>query len=463
MAVPELRAKHQILLRQTALISAELDAWVAWTAAGSTLARNFSQIEALDYFMRRLCQSNERSVSALDPAGNADVFLDNTLGLTANLIKFHAVWEFFRDRLELRFVPLFQQSLLMADLVSYDCYRTITDRAEALQIIPVQGFRGYPLIGLVTQFSPATWPRGWRPPALQNHCLPVPVIDLPWDHLANPWELLTIAHEVGHDVDEDLGDLTQALQPAITDQMNRAKIPAARFVQWQKWTSEILADLVGVLLVGPAFVGALAGLLTLPRHYVRQISDDDEHPPPYLRVFINTALARRLGLAQYAADLERGWQAIYGEPGPNFSPYLADIEPVISTILEAPLTALRDQSGREHSLSDLIPFKPEYQEGIQDATAKLVAGGLPAGLPIRHVVSASQLAFEHMVGGGNGGGLEGLARRTRQAIVGLAPEPQLGGPASQRVQRHLDDLADRLLERPLEDLGLHFPVAKEGR
>jgi hypothetical protein len=227
MAVPELRAKHQILSRQTVLFSAELKDWVEWAADGSALAKNFSQIEALNCFMRRLCQSNERGASALDPAGGADVFLDNALHLTADLIKSHVVWEFFRDRLELRFVPLFQQSLLMADLVSYDCYRTITDRAEALQIIPVQGIREYPLIGLVTQFSPATWPRGARPPALQNNCLPVPVIDLPWDHLANPWELLTIAHEVGHDIDEDLGKLTQALQPAITDQMNRAFCPVA--------------------------------------------------------------------------------------------------------------------------------------------------------------------------------------------------------------------------------------------
>jgi len=457
MPVPELVTKYKILSRRVASLPSELDAWVEWAAAGNTLERNFSQIRMLDYFMRALCTLNKDGVGALDLAGDVDVFLDGALTLSENMIKSQAVWSFFRERLELRFVPQFRQDLLMADLVSYDCYTTIMDRAEALGIIFHERLREYPLIGLVTQCSPATWPRGWRPAALQNRSLPVPVIDLPWDQMVNPWGLLAIAHEVGHDVDEDLGKLTEALQPAITARMNETRIPAGRFVKWQRWTSEILADLVGVLLTGPAFVSTLIELLMLPRHYVRHISSTDEHPPPYLRILINAALVRRLGLSQSADALETRWRGFYGEPGDDFGPYLSDIEPVLSAILEAPLDALRNrQNGQRHSLSELLTFTPDDQVLIDEAAAGLSDDVLPGKLSIRHVVSVSQVVFEQAVQTGDPTRLEGLAQLTRQTIIALSPPGQLAaGVPPRRARQYLEDLARALLEHPLEDFGPH--------
>jgi hypothetical protein len=387
-----LAAKHQILCRRVASLPTELDTWLKRAEADNVLEKNFSQIEALDHFMRTLCSLNEDVLSALDPAGEADAFLSGALNLIENVIKSHVIWDFFRDRLELRFVPQFQQSLLMTDLISYDCYTTVIDRAKALQIVPDQGFREYPLTGLATGFSPATWPRGQRPQALQNHNLPIPVIDLPWDHLVNPWELLIIAHEVGHDVDEDLGKLTGALIPLVVNQLEMTTTPTGRIVQWQAWTSEILADLVGILLTGPAFVYTLIGLLTLPRHRVRHISSIDPHPPHYLRTFINTAMVRRLGLSQLADALEADWKMLYGEPGDDFSPYLPEIEPVIGAILDTPITVLQDLDGKLHCLSELIAFTPDDQALIQEAASNLTAGALHDQFPIRHIVSASQLA-----------------------------------------------------------------------
>jgi hypothetical protein len=279
---------------------------------------------------------------------------------------------------------------------------------------------------------------------------------LPWDHLVNPWELLTIAHEVGHDVDEDLGQLTKSLRPAITDALNAIGTPRERISQWNKWTSEILADLVGILLTGPAFVQVLAGLLTLPKHRVRHISPSDEHPPHYLRIFINTALVRRLGLSQSANALQADWKAIYDGPGNDFGPYLPDIEPVISTILDIPLEALQDRDGRQHNLSELIAFTPDDQALIQETATKLTAGALPDKLALRHVISASQLAFEQTSGTSDADGLDTLARHTRQAIVDLSPPGQLpAGLASRRARQHLDDLAQAFFERPLDDFDIN--------
>jgi hypothetical protein len=450
--VPALRAKHHILSRRVASLSSELEAWVKWAAAGSTLERNFSQIEALDYFMRALCKLNEDGVNALNPDGDVDVFLSGALDLGANVVKSHVTWNFFRDRLELRFVPQFQQSLHIADLISHDCYTTVMERAEALQIVPAQGFRAYPLIGLASRFSPVTWPRGRRPKALQNRNLPVPVIDLPWDHMVNPWELLTIAHEVGHDVDQDLGKLSRALQPVVASQLGEIKTPAKRIAQWKRWTSEILADLVGMQLTGPAFAGVLAELLTLPKHQVRHIRADGKHPPHYLRVLINTVLARRMGLSQAVNSLEADWKTLYGEPGDDFGPYLPDVEPVVSAILDTPLAALQGREEQRHSLDELVVFAPSSQECIQEAAAKLAAGAAPGELAIRHVVSSSQLAFEQMMGTGDAAKLESLARHTRQTIIALTPPKRLrAGLASGRVRRRLDELARTFFEYSLDD------------
>lgn len=268
-----------------------------------------------------------------------------------------------------------------------------------------------------------------------------------------------MAHEVGHDVDEDLGRLSQALQPAITSQLNEFGTPMGHIVRWQQWTSEILADLVGILLTGPAFVGALAGLLTLPRRHVFHISSTDEHPPHYLRVFINTALVRRLGQPQLAQALEASWRALYGAPSDGFRTYLARIEPVIATILDTPLPPLQDRGGKLHSLGELIAFTPDDQVCIQVAAAKLIAGAsLTRRLPIRHVVSASQLAFEQTVQSGDTAGLATLAQNAQRTIIDLKPPGQLPvGLASRRARQHLDDLARAYLERPLEEIGIHWP------
>lgn len=458
-----LSEKLQILSRRVMSLPHELDMWIDRAAANDALEKNFSQIEALDYFMRKICAKNEDSLSALNINNDVERFLNSALDLTNNVIKSHVIWNFFRDRLELRFVPHFQQLLLMTDLVSHDCYTTIIDRAKALYIVPEHGFREYPITGLMADFSPATWTRGCRPKALWNHKLPVPVIDLPWDHLANPWELVTIAHEVGHDIDKDLGNLTKALRPFIASQLNASSISEEHIEQWQKWSEEILADLIGILLSGAAFVYVLAGLMTLPKYNVRYINSEASHPPHYLRTFINTAMLRYLGLRRLADTLETRWKRLYGEPGNDFKPYLAEIDPVIMTMLDTPVHVLRDQDGKLHTLNELITFTPDDQAKIQKAASNLAAGGSSVNLPIRHIVSASQLAFEQMIKANDNAGMDALAQRTRQAVIDMAPPGQLpAGLASKRTKQHLDDLVCAYINCSLDDIGIHLSAFKSG-
>jgi hypothetical protein len=444
--------KYHLLSRRVSSLPVELDTWIDQAATDNALEKNFSQIRAVERFVRILCDLNASQLSQLN-LSNTEVFLDSAFRLADNVIKSHSIWDFFRDRLEQRLIPRYRDPLLMADLISHDCYTTIVDRAKALDIVLEQGFREHPLIGLYTRLSPSTWSRHRRPPALQNHRLPIPVIDLPWDHMVNPWELLTIAHEVGHDVDQDLGQLTNYLRRAIHASLKEEQTLTSRIIQWEAWTSEILADVIGILLTGLAFVSALLGLITLPRNWVLGINPADPHPPHYLRAFINTVLLRHLGLSQSADVLDASWKAIYGDPGPDFAPYLSDIEPVLVTILDTPLVPLADSKGHLYSLAELVVFTPDEQTRIEETAAKLIRG-TSKRLPIRHLISASQLAFERLIEVGKEMQLDDLADHTQKIVLDFAPPGQLPAHISSRTMQHLEKQARAVLDLPLGDFGM---------
>ena len=454
---PMLTMKTQVLSRRVNALQVDFESWIDNIATNQLLEKNFSQVEALNRFINILFVFNKNSIDAINSVTEMPNLLNNTLELTQNVIRTHFLWDFFRSRLELRLTSQFQKQLLVADLIAYDCYTTIINRAKTLRIVPQNGFREYPLVGLIPGFSPATWPRGRRPKALQNPKLPVPIIDIPLDHIVNPWELLTIAHEVGHDIDEDLGGLTKSLTPDLVKQLEAAHTPISLIDCWKAWLGEILADIVGILLTGSDFVTVLAGLLTLPQDYMMYYKSTDPHPPHYLRVFINTILLRHLGLSKEADSIDRNWKALYGDIDGEFKTYFGQIEVVISTILHMPIEVLRDVNGNKHCLKDLISFPPDFHDKIQKAANELIRGEIPKSSPIRYIASASLRAFESSVSDKNFSNIERLALQTQSSIIELSPPGKL--PAS-RHNKHIENLAQAYFHSPLEDIGLILPFEK---
>ncbi len=159
-----------------------------------------------------------------------------------------------------------------------------------------------------------------------------------------------LCHEVGHDVDKDLGlsaELTSALAGADSG------IAPARREAWQRWTAEILADVFGVLLGNMGFARAVAALLLLLALGGRCAELDVlvSHPHPLLRLRLVAAMLRRLGLpalVETAAYLEEEARTA---PAPDgIAPYLEDVDAVTGVFLA---TRLRGLGG--HSLSELNP------------------------------------------------------------------------------------------------------------
>ena len=80
---------------------------------------------------------------------------------------------------------------------------------------------------------------------------------------------------------------------------------------WTRLHKEVFADLLGILLIGPAFVASLIDLLSRTPKRTLRFRPNAVHPVPYLRVFINLELLRRLGFDTHAAAYRKLWSRLY--------------------------------------------------------------------------------------------------------------------------------------------------------
>lgn len=451
MFVQLLNSKYQSLVRLGMSLDYELDAWVDYVDTHQALEKNFSQISAIATFMRVLSAENKAQLDSI--RCNDPTFLKDADALIDAIIKIRSIWDFFRSRIETRLIPFYRKPLLVVDLVTHDYYKTIMRRAAALDITRADGYRDYPLTGLQAQYSASTWRRHRRPIGLQNEYLPLPVIDLPWEQVLSPWDLSVIAHEVGHDIDYEMGGLTPALRQELRSRLGSAGATDARVEAWSNWASEMLADAVALLLCGPAFVMTLTDLLMLPHNTMTAIHVDMPHPPHYLRVMLNTEILRTLGSDDVANSLQTQWRSIYGAPHDRLSPYLDEIAVVADVLLNAPLQPLTDAHGHRYCLRDLIRFDPEQLTLIEDTAARFTDGRSlrVSDLPIRHVISAAKLAANDMVASGAERQLSGLATLTQDVVRDLAPPGQLA--AERMPEERLANLARSVLAAPLTDYG----------
>jgi hypothetical protein len=389
--------RREELRRRVEALPEEVATWQQRTQNDLDSNAHFSQLQAIGIVMDVFAERQGELLGALDPTGDPKAFQDAALELVGSIIRAQGVWDFFRDKLDLRFSPTFKDVLWVADTVSWDCHRPILDQAADLGIVERATLREPPLTYLTAEFSPATWVRGSRPNDGRNYhlgtaSLPIPVIELPWDHVENIWEFLTLHHEVGHDLEADLklrGPLASALQTELVS----AGVPTARVDQWLAWQGEVFADLVGLQLGGPAFAEVLMHLLLLPAAMVTKLNPDDPHPTHYPRILMNTAyiptmISNHQPLAEHGQQIAAEWIALYGEQA-QFAPVIQDFPVVFRALMDTPVPALQGRTVRE-----LMPYTAADDARIRGAVGFLRTGmNRPSDLRPRHCVSAARLAI----------------------------------------------------------------------
>lgn len=308
---------------------------------------------------------------------------------------------------------LFAPTLAAHDAIAVDCYAAIRRNAPLL----FGGRLIKPLTYMEHGYSPATMRRGVALSRLLGEPNPFPVVRIPWDR-DNPWQAVFI-HEVGHNIQADLR-LWQENRDAVGHRMLKAVGDPLVTTVYRRWHKEIFADMISVLLGGPACVWGMLDFLAHPPPRTLTYKPGGAHPTGYLRGLILGEMLRRLGFEQEHEAVQRVWRGLFNpSAGHRIPPSLLNgagraIRHVVDEIV---FQTRRNLAQR--ALVDIIPFTPLDQRRILAAARTLVRGRVPTDVPPRFLVGASFYA------GQMGAPLPSLARNVIAYLSTQAAAPVL--------------------------------------
>jgi hypothetical protein len=141
---------------------------------------------------------------------------------------------------------------------------------------------------------------------------PVAVIRFPRERMVGSGIASSLVHEVGHQAAALLG-LVGSIRDALHHQEPDREDSLWRF--WERWISEIVADLWAVAKVGVVSTLGLMGVVSLPRPFVFRINLDDPHPVPWIRVKLSCALGDALYPHPQWKRLAAIWESYYPRDG----------------------------------------------------------------------------------------------------------------------------------------------------
>ncbi len=323
----------------------------------------------------------------------AEAVLAHATALEQELIGLVQTFAPYRDALTQRAAPATARGVAMLDKIVADAYITILERAHDLGLVERLALSIVPLSTLHAGYSAIAYAHKLE--QRRPGPVPVPLIFVSYDRALSPWDWPLVFHEVGHPLQRELCGGTPALEiewAAVLSQLalQGSGDPAIAGC-WARWSAEVFADVIGVMLGGPAYALALQEALAQPREALSQFHADDPHPPQVVRVFLCAGILRSLGFTGEAERLEQRQLAIYG-PMPQFDALLS----VLPTVA-MPLTTLPLQSLHRRSLVDVVtPFSYSDQQLVESAAQTLLEGGTPSSLRPVHVASAARWAFEQV-------------------------------------------------------------------
>lgn len=293
-------------------------------------------------------------------------------------------WEIFGQRLT-RVAP----QLLAADRIALDCYQYVYGGLGKARSIPSPA----PFAYMESGHGPATFRRGVSLRKLGRLANPFPLVKLPYSRLVTPWTLGAIPHEIGHNLQSDLG-LWLAVPRQINRRLAAAGLPQAVRRVWVRWAKETFADMIGVLLIGPAFVQSLMDVVGKSRAATGAFNPRGVHPTPFLRVPLNTHLLKRIGFAREAVRIDAVWARLY-PPAVGTSiprPFRDSFATAVPLVVEAICETAYPQLGGK-TLRQVVAFRPQDHEVASEAAARLAAGRDPGIVPERFLINAARIAF----------------------------------------------------------------------
>ncbi|HXT14186.1 MAG TPA: hypothetical protein VN706_01065 [Gemmatimonadaceae bacterium] len=140
---------------------------------------------------------------------------------------------------------------------------------------------------------------------------PVAVIKIPRERMVSSGVASSLVHEVGHQ-GAALLKLNESLRVALqAKQRTASQLDQLTWSMWERWISEIVADLWSVSRVGIASTLGLMGVVSLPKAFVFRVNVDDPHPPPWIRVRLSCAMGAALYPHPQWERLSELWGSLY--------------------------------------------------------------------------------------------------------------------------------------------------------
>jgi hypothetical protein len=163
---------------------------------------------------------------------------------------------------------------------------------------------------------------------------PVAIVKVPRERMVGSGIASSLIHEVGHQA-AALLELVESLRPLLRGMTEGNPVQAPAWRLWERWISEIVADLWSVARAGVASTMGLMGVVSLPRAFVFRINVNDPHPTPWIRVKVSAALGRALYPQEAWDRLTELWESYYPLAGLNEeqTQILALLEQTIPTLV----------------------------------------------------------------------------------------------------------------------------------
>jgi hypothetical protein len=139
---------------------------------------------------------------------------------------------------------------------------------------------------------------------------PVAVVRVPRERMVGSGIASSLVHEVGHQ-GAALLDLVNSLRAPLVAEQRRGGPEQAGWLMYERWISEIVADLWSVARVGVASTLGLMGVVSLPRAFVFRGGTDDPHPIPWIRVLLSCTMGSVLYPHPQWEKLAGVWEEFY--------------------------------------------------------------------------------------------------------------------------------------------------------
>lgn len=138
---------------------------------------------------------------------------------------------------------------------------------------------------------------------------PVGIIRIPRERMIGSGIASSLVHETGHQGADSLG-MVASLRTMLIELQNR-RPQEATWRLWERWISEIVADLWAIGLLGITATQGLLAVVSLPRAFVFRIAEDDPHPFPWFRVKLGCAIGNVLYPNAQWLRFAQAWEELY--------------------------------------------------------------------------------------------------------------------------------------------------------